>query len=57
VLALSLRKKWHENIFSFFSFYKEKNQKKIVVLRIARCSRLYASAAAFNERIPTVVSD
>jgi len=38
---------------SFFSFYKEKNQKKIVVARIAHCSRLFASAAAYKARLTT----
>jgi len=38
---------------SFLSFYKETKPKKIVVARIPRCSRLYASAAAFKERLTT----
>jgi hypothetical protein len=41
------------SVWFFFSFYQEKNQKKIVVARNARCSRLYASATAFKERAPT----
>jgi hypothetical protein len=38
---------------SFLSFYKETKPKKIVVARIARPSRLFASRAAFKARAPT----
>jgi len=38
---------------SFLSFYKETKPKKIVVARSARCSRLFASAAAFEARLTT----
>jgi len=43
-------------MYSFFSFYKEKNQKKIVVARIARCSRHFCLRNGFhgtlNDRLP-----
>ncbi len=40
---------------SCFSFYKEKNQKKIVVLQVARPSLYFCTRAVFKECKTTVL--